>query len=461
MKHLIYIIGCSALLSGCKLYSNYERPANLPTEGLYRETAGVYGAAEGDTASFGNKPWREVFTDPHLQQLISKALQQNTSVITAENAIRQAEQGLRVSKLAYFPTLAFSPSGTISSFDGGKASQTYSIPVQASWQIDAFGSIRNTKKQNEVYLEQSRVAKQATNTSIISTVANLYYTLQMLDEQLATTKANAEIMKTSAETMESMMEAGMTNSAGVSQTKAAYHQILASIPTLEQSIESAENQLCNLLHEAPHAIERGKFNADAFPAEMSAGVPLQLLSNRPDVRAAELSLASAFYGVNIARSAFYPQITLSGQAGWTNSAGGMVLNPAKFLASAVASLTQPLFANGQLRAQYKIAKIKQETAQVEFEQKLLDAGMEVSNALSLYQAAEKQAVERAKQVAELEKTVESTDFLFTHGNTTTYLETLTAKQSLLSAQLSLINDKFSKVQAAITLYQALGGGREE
>lgn len=448
-------------MSSCGLYTKYERPQELPVENLYRETAAVYGIAESDTANFGNMPWREVFTDAQLQQLISKALQQNSSVVEAELAVRQAEQALRVQKLAYLPSLTFSPQGVVSSFDGSKASQTYSIPVQASWQLDVFGSIRNTKKQYEAYLEQSRVAKQATNTAIISAVANLYYTLQMLDEQLLTTQENLAVMKKSAETVEGMMEAGMANAASVQQTKAAVHQIEASIPALQQSITSAENQLCNLLHEAPHPITRSRFNADALPEKLSVGVPLQLLSNRPDVRAAELNLAAAFYGVNSARSAFYPNITLSGQAGWTNSAGSMVINPAKFLASAVAQLTQPLFAQGKLTAQLKIAKIKQETAQVQFEQKLLDAGMEVSNALTLYQAAEQQAISRNEQVAQLEKAVESTEFLFTHGNTTTFLETLTAKQNLLSAQLSLINDRFSKVQAAISLYQALGGGREE
>ena len=260
--------------------------------------------------------------------------------------------------------------------------------------------------------------------------------------------------------MEAMFQVGgLTNSAAVSQARANLYQIESTVPTLEQSITSAENSLCLLLHEAPHPIQRGTFSGANFPEKLSVGVPLQLLSNRPDVRASEMQLAYAFYGVNVARSSFYPTITLSGTAGWTNSGGKGIVNPAKFLASAVGSLVQPLFNRGALIANLKISKMKQEQALISFEQSLLKAGNEVSNALSNYQSYTIQEAAQAKRVAELEKAVESTNFLFSHGNTTSYLETLTAQQSLLSAKLSLISNKFDKVQATISLYQALGGGR--
>lgn len=461
-KQLLYIIGCSAVLSSCHLYSNYERPENLVSDSLYRDTTAVYAVLASDTTNFGNTPWQEVFTEPQLQNLINKALAQNGNIRTADLTIKQAEAALKVSRLAYLPALTFSPQGTISSFDGSKATKTYTIPVQASWQIDVFGSVRNQKKQYETQLEQSKAYKQVTRTSIIANVANLYYTLQMLDEQLATTKATIEIWKKNVDAMEAMFQVGgLTNSAAVSQSKANLYQLESTVPALEQSISSTENALCLLMHETPHAIERGTFNGDSFPTKLSAGVPLQLLSNRPDVRASELSLANAFYGVNVARSSFYPSITLSGSAGWTNSGGMGIVNPGKFLASAVGSLVQPLFNRGALTANLKISKLKQEQALISFEQTLLNAGNEVSNALSSYQSYCEQEAAQAKQVAELEKAVESTNFLFSHGNTTSYLETLTAQQSLLSAKLSLISDKFDKVQAAITLYQALGGGREQ
>lgn len=460
-KHILYILGCSLALTSCGLYTNYERPEGIVSDSLFRDTTSTYAVLATDTANFGNTPWQQVFTDPTLQSLIEKALANNADLRTADLTIKTAEQQLKVKRLSYLPSFALSPTGTISSFDGSKATKTYSIPVQASWQVDLFGSIRNAKKQAEMSLEQSKAAKQATRTAVIASVANLYYTLQMLDEQLQITRETIELWGKNVEAMEAMFEAGgLTNSAAVSQAKANYYQIQSTIPSLEQSISAAENSLCVLLHEAPHPVARSRFNADAFPTDFSVGVPLQLLANRPDVRAAEMQLAYAFYGVNAARSSFYPQITLTGSAGWTNSGGMGITNPGKILASAVGSLVQPIFQHGSLVAQYKISQYQQESAKLNFEQTLLKAGQEVSDALMQYQTYTEVEAAQQKQVEELEKAVESTNFLFTHGNTTTYLETLTAQQSLLSAQLSLISDKFDKVQAAITLYQALGGGRE-
>lgn len=448
-------------MSSCNIYSTYKRPDNLSTDSLYRDTTAIYNVVASDTVNFGNTPWQEVFTDPKLQDLINRALSQNTDMQVADLTIRQAEAGLMTSRLAFLPSLSFTPQGTVSTFDMGKATKTYSLPLQASWQIDAFGQLRNAKKQAEVSLMQAKVSKQAARTSIVSAVANMYYTLQMLDEQLKVTKATAEIWKKNVDAMEAMFQAGgITNSAAVSQTKANYYQILTTIPTLEQNIRETENSLCSLLHEAPHPIARNSFDSETFPTSLSAGVPMQLLSNRPDVRIAELQLATAFYATNQARSAFYPQITIGGNAGWTNSAGTAIINPPKFVASAVASLVQPLFMKGQLRANLKIAKAQQESAQLRFEQSLINAGVEVSNALGSYQSAMQQELSRQKQVKELENAVAETEFLFSHGNTTTYLEKLTAQQSLLQAQLSLISDRFEKMQAAISLYQALGGGRE-
>lgn len=460
-KIFVTILCGTALLSSCRTMSNYERPESVSTDSLYRDTTDTYAVLQGDTTNFGNTPWREVFTEPQLQALIEKALTQNADLRKADLTITQAEAALKVARLAYLPSMAFSPQGTISSFDGGKATKTYSLPIQASWQIGSLGSLRNTKKQGEVNLELSRASKQAVRTNIISAVANLYYTLQMLDEQLATTEATLEIWGKNVTAMEKMWEVGgLTNSAAVEQAKANYYQIQATVPALKQSITSAENALCLILHEAPHPISRGTFSGDGFPEQLKVGVPVQLLSNRPDVKAAELSLANAFYATNVARSAFYPSLTIRGQAGWTNSAGAAITNPAKFLASAVGSLVQPLFANGQLTAQLKIAKAKQEAALIDFEQSLYQAGAEVSDALSQYQARCTQEQSLVKQVEQLTKAVDDTNYLFAHGNTTSYLETLTAQSSLLQAQLNLISTKFDKVQAAITLYQALGGGRD-
>ena len=232
------------------------------------------------------------------------------------------------------------------------------------------------------------------------------------------------------------------NSAGVEQSKAAYAQVLATIPDIEQSIRETENALSTFLGEAPHAIKRGVLEAQVLPTELSAGIPIQLLSNRPDVKAAEMSLASCYYDTNSARAAFYPQITLSGSAGWTNNSGAGIVNPGKLLASVVGSLTQPLFYRGQNIARLKAAKAQEEQAKL----------------LSLYQKTSEKVESRKMQVESAQKASEDTKELFNLG-TSTYLEVLSAQQSYLSAQLSQVSDCFDQMQAVVSLYQALGGGR--
>lgn len=460
MKHILPIIGCSVMLVGCSgIYKNYERPASL-TQGmdsLYRNTTEI--VVNADTASYGNTPWQEVFTDPQLQAIINKALANNTNLLNADLSIQQIQAGLKMQRLAYYPSIAFQPQGTMSSWDFNKASKTYAFPIAASWQFASMGTIRNTKKQYEMNLEMTKAAKQAARTTIIANVANLYYTLQMLDEQLKTTQATINIWAENVRAMEAMKEGGMTNQAAVSQAKANYYNLQSTVPTLKNSITQTENALCTLMCEAPHSISRGTFNADNFPTSYSIGMPVQLLANRPDVHAAEMKIASAFYNVNIAKAAFYPSLNITAQGSWTNNAG-MIVNPGKILATLLGSISQPLFANGRLKANLKISQLQYEAAQNDFKSTLLSAGQEVSNALAQYQAAAQQEEACRHQVAELTTALENTKMLFQHSASTTYLETLTAQQSLIQAQLTLISDKFDKVQAAINLYQALGGGRE-
>lgn len=460
MKHILPIIGCSVMLVGCSgIYKNYERPASL-TQGmdsLYRNT--TENVVNADTASYGNTPWQEVFTDPQLQAIINKALANNTNLLNADLSIQQIQADLKMQRLAYYPSIAFQPQGTMSSWDFNKASKTYAFPIAASWQFASMGTIRNTKKQYEMNLEMTKAAKQAARTTIIANVANLYYTLQMLDEQLKTTQATINIWAENVRAMEAMKEGGMTNQAAVSQAKANYYNLQSTVPTLKNSITQTENALCTLMCEAPHSISRGTFNADNFPTSYSIGMPVQLLANRPDVHAAEMKIASAFYNVNIAKAAFYPSLNITAQGSWTNNAG-MIVNPGKILATLLGSISQPLFANGRLKANLKISQLQYEAAQNDFKSTLLSAGQEVSNALAQYQAAAQQEEACRHQVAELTTALENTKMLFQHSASTTYLETLTAQQSLIQAQLTLISDKFDKVQAAINLYQALGGGRE-
>ena len=460
-KQILYMVCATALLSSCHIYKSYDRPEDITTSGLYRDPIAENDTLVSDTTNFGNLPWIEVFTDPQLQSLIEAGLKQNTDLLTAAQNVKAAEASLLSARLAYAPSLGLSPQGTISSFDKNAATKTYSLPVTASWQVDLFGQLLNSKRNAQVTLKQTKAYRQAVQTQVISNIANMYYTLMMLDRQLEITKSTAEILKKNAETMEAMKDAAMynINSTGVEQSKAAYAQVLASIPDIEQSIRETENALSTFLGEAPHAIKRGTLEAQVFPTELSAGVPIQLLSNRPDVKAAEMALASCYYNTNSARAAFYPQITLSGSAGWTNSAGSAIINPGKLLASAIGSLTQPLFYRGANIARLKQAKAQEEQSKIQFQTTLLKAGNEVSNALYQYQMTSEKAISREIQVNSARKAAEDTKELFNLG-TSTYLEVLSAEQSYLSAQTSEVSDTFDRMQAVISLYQALGGGRK-
>ncbi len=457
IKLITLSVSC-LLLSSCGIYTTYERPSDINTDGLYGQDLNEEAVAV-DTASIASLSWRELFTDSHLQTLIEHALQSNTDLLSAQQRIKEAEATLSSAKLAYLPSFMLTPQGGVSSFDKSKGSWTYTGIASASWEIDIFGKLTNAKRRSKALYLQSLEYEQAVSTSLIANVANLYYTLLMLDEQYRISEETAVNWRESVRTMRAMMAAGMTNEASVSQSEANCRQVEASLLDLKQQIKEVENSLSILLGEVPGGIERGHLAGQDFPEDLTVGVPLQLLSRRPDVKSAELSLASAFYSTNAARSAFYPSITLSGTAGWTNSAGNMIINPGKLLLSAVGALTQPLFNKGLNIAQLKIAKAQQEEAKLAFRQALLNAGSEVNNALTQVQTARGKTELRTGQITSLENAVRSTQLLMQHG-TSTYLEVLTAQQSLLSAQLTQVADRFDEIQGIINLYQALGGGRD-
>ena len=454
MKKIMILATTAAMLSSCGIYTKYK-PAETVPDSLYGANVEI-----ADTANFGNSDWKEIFTDSYLQIYIDQALQNNTDYQSAQLRIEEAKATLLSSKLAFLPSFALAPQGTISSFDSQKATKSYELPVTASWELDIFGRMRNSKKQAQALYAQSVDYKQAVRSQLIANVANTYYTLLMLDEQLKLSEETAEAWKETVGAARALMDAGQYNEAVVSQMEATYYSVQASVVDLKEQINQTQNTLALLLAETPRNYERGKLADQVMPDDLSIGVPLQMLSNRPDVRSAERSLEAAFYVTNQARSAFYPSIVLSGSVGWTNAAGSIIVNPAKFIANAVGQLTLPLFNRGQNIAQLRIAKAQQEEASLSFQQTLLNAGAEVNDALTAYQSSKSKTELYQKQVESLEKTVTSTSLLMEYG-TTNYLEVLTARQSLLNAQLTQVSNRFTEIQSVISLYQALGGGRGE
>ena len=452
MKKILLCLFLIVELSGCHIYKAYERPDVAVTDSLYRQPV-----QPTDTASLASLSWRELFTDPQLQQLIETGLRNNTDLNITRLKVKEAEALLMTSRLSYLPSLSLTPQGNLTSVDGSKASKTYNLAASADWEIDLFGKLLNAKRGAQAALEQSEAYRQAVQTQLVATIANSYYSLLMLDRQLDITRRTAESWDESVRAMKALKLAGQATEMAVAQAEASKLSVDASILSIERQINEMENSLSTLLGLTPQEVKRSTLEAQQFPDSLATGVPLQLLSRRPDVRQCEAQLAVAYYATNSARSAFYPSITLSGSAGWTNAAGAVVTNPGQWLLSAVGSLVQPLFNRGKNIANLKIAKAQQEEALLTFNQSLLDAGAEVNDALVQWQTA-RQRIQLDKQQTEaLRSALRSSELLMQHSSQN-YLEVLTARQSLLQAELDMATDRFDEIQGVINLYHALGGG---
>ena len=453
MKFAYYtfiLLWAVCLMTGCSIYKPYSRP-EVQTEGLYRDLEETK-----DTASIATLGWRNLFSDKNLQALIDKGLERNTDLHVAHTRVKAAEAVLMNARLSYLPSVVLAPDGSISGTEGAKAIKTYNLAASASWEIDLFGKVTNAKREALAALEGSRAYRQAVETQLIATIANSYYMLLMLDRQLIISEQTLITWKETEHSIEALKRAGKSNDAAVLQAKANRLALEASVVSIRKSIRETENGLSALLADTSHDIMRGALQKQQFPDTLSAGLPVQLLANRPDVRQAEWNLAQAYYATNAARSAFYPSLTLSGSIGWTNNVGGVVVNPGSWLFSAVGSLMQPLFNKGTNIANLRQAKARQEEALLLFQQSLLDAGKEVNNALTRWQSARIRMDYVNQQIMTLQEAVRKTELLMQHTSTN-YLEVLTARQRLLEAELTQAQDKFEEIQGVIDLYHAVGG----
>ena len=453
------MVSAAALMSSCGIYNKYERP-EVNVEGIVRDvTSNTDTLAVTDTTSFGNLPWRSVFTDPQLQTLIEQGLAHNTDLLNAALNVKMVEAQLMAAKLAFVPSFTFAPTGTITSWDGNKTTKTYSLPINASWSIDLFGNLLNQKRSAQMALLATKDYQLVVKTNLIANIANMYYTLLMLDKQLEIVDNMTGLTKDTWDMMKLQKDLNMAKETSVQSAEANYYSVLAQATELKRQIRETENSLSLLLGQPAQTIARGKIENQSLPTDLSTGVSIQMLNNRPDVHYAEMTLAQCFYDTQAARSKFYPNISISGSGAFTNNSGGGIVNPGKWLLQAIGSLVQPIFQNGQLVAGLKVAKATQEQAYNTWQNAVLSAGSEVSNALVLYNSSNEKSKLEQKQIESLTKNVEYTKDLFSMGSST-YLEVITAQQSLLNAELSKVQDDFYKMQAVVNLYYALGGGRD-
>lgn len=452
----IIILGLATLsLTGCKsLYGTYKRP-EVKTDGLVRDPINDQTTLEGAN-DFGQLPWRDVFTDPNLQAIIEKALTNNPDLLNAALNIDIAEQQLGAAKLAFLPSLAFAPQGTITHFGSHvEATKSYTLPLASSWEIDLFGNLRNAKKAAQMAMIQMQDYKVAVQTRLICNVANLYYTLLMLDRQNKIVTDMATLTKSTWDMMQLQMDYGRARSTSVQSAQSAYYGVQARATDIKKQTREVENSLSLLMGEPVHSIARGTLDNQKLPSNFSGGIGVEILSNRADVHANEMALAKCFYNVNQARARFYPSLSITASGGWSNGNG--MVNPAKLLFNAIGKLTQPIFMQGKLRAGLRVAEDQYKIAYNKWQNSVLTAGSEVSNALVAYNAAEEKDVLYTKQIEILKKNVEQTQMLYNQSSSS-YLEVITAQQNLLNAEISQVQDQFSKLQAIVNLYYALGGG---
>ena len=448
-KKIIAVAAMGMTLTGCGIYDKYESKATVPSD--------VFGSSvKTQGTSMAQMSWREFFTDPNLQELIEQALANNVDLNSARIAVGKAEASLKVAKMAYLPSLYFAPQGTIASFDRSAASKTYNLPLQLQMDIDVFGSITNKKRASKAVLLQAQIQEEAVRANLISVTAQQYYMLQVLDLQLHILTATDSLWNASLETQKALYENGKSYSTAVNQMESSYLNVKTQIIDTRRNILSTENALCSLLGITPQHIKRTTWGGYPLTANITTGVPADLLQYRPDIRMANHAMEEAFYNTQAARSAFFPTITLSGTAGWTNSAGGMVIDPGKLLLSAVGQLTQPIFARGQLKGNLKVKQLTEEDLQKKYVQTVIDAGNQVNEALADCQAAFDKHDYYHRQIAVLQDAYTGTHELMDNGKAS-YLEVLTAQENLLSAQLNEAMNMFNGAQGVIALYIALGG----
>ena len=468
-RNIIVVAAVGLMLTGCGIYNKYEQNTPSPSEAFGTDES--IKAATGET-TIAQMSWREFFTDPLLQQLIEQVLANNTDLNSARIAVEKSQAALTAAKLAYLPSLAFAPQGTLAKFDKNPWSKTYDLPLQLSMDIDVFGSITNKKRAAKAVLLQAQMQEEAVRSNLISITAQQYLMLQVLDRQLEILIQTDSLWNKSLSTEQTLWENGKAYSTAVNQMEASYLSVKTQIADTHRNIRAIENAICKLQAVSPQHINRQKWGSSMLhhaeatgDAEermfdtkyLKIGIPAQMLENRPDIRMANHAMEEAFYNTAAARSAFYPSITLSGSAGWTNSAGGMIVDPGKILLSAIGSLTQPIFARGKLIANKKIALLTEEDLQKKYVQTVINAGNEVNEAMADCMTAREKHVYYQRQVQVLHEAYTGTHELMDNGKAS-YIEVLRAQESLLDAQLSSAMNMYDGAQAVIALYIALGGG---
>ena len=435
-KNIILIIAVAFLVSSCSIYKKYEPVNDTRTE------------AKAEGSQYGEMQWREVFTDAQLQGLIEKALLNNADLQQSHLAVQQMEASLKAAKLGYLPSVGLSPNAAYNGLNSN-SEFSYSLPVALDWQLDIFGRNTTAKRKANALTEEYRDLEQATKAELIASVAKAYYSLAMIDSQIKIADTTISIREKALETQQALMDAGLSNSAAVSQFAAELCAVKVQQGELKRQFNEVRNSLSVLLNENLGEIQCGSMNV-SFPEISNVEIASVNLLSRPDVRAAQHDLEAAFYAERGAVAEFWPNIGISCNA-------GIHFDPTDFVWSVAGSLFQPLFQRGQLNANLKIAQSQQEQARIEFEKTLLTAAVDISNALSSLNTAKNASVLYSEQESHYQDAYFATNELMKRGSGS-YLEVLFAQQALLESSLARVANDYEAICAMISLYLAMGGG---
>jgi multidrug efflux system outer membrane protein len=460
-KYIFLVFVFIAITLSCKITKTYQRP-DLNTNDLYR------GIGTTDTTTIANMPWESLFADTVLKALIREGLYQNLNLKTAVQKIAEAQAALGQSKAAFLPNLSGNATVTRSKqsaasldlppgFVINTVTTSHQLGLSTSWEADIWGKLSSSKRAAFANLLQSDAAKRAIQTQLIADIANNYYTLLALDRELEITRVAVNYRIKDVETMKALKEGAVVNGAAVVQSEANRYAAEVAIPDIKRSIRETENAIDILVGRPPGALNRAKLDEQKPVSDLQTGIPAQLLKNRPDIQQAEYGFRAAFENTNVAHTFFYPSFTITASGGFSN------LQLKDFFVNSIfyniaAGLTQPIFNQGINKARLKTAQAQQLEAIYNYQQTLLVAGQEVSNALYAYQTAIEKDSSRTKQIAALVKSVDYTQQLLRYSSATNYNDVLISEQSLLAARLDGVNDRLQQLQAIVNLYRALGGG---
>lgn len=454
MKKIIYSIGLLITMASCATFKNYEAQ-QIKTDNIVRKEL-TDSVLVSDTTALLH--WQDFYKGHRLQALIREGLEQNSELETARLRTEEAIASLRGAQGLLRPSATITAEGNISSFDGTKPDKTYSIGTIVSWEADIVGKQRNAVKGAMANVEEREAYRQLVQTRLVATIAQSYYTLEMLDDKRKVLQETIDSWQQQILVMQALMEAGEAERGSIAQAEASRYEAQTLLEQIDRQCFETEGTLSVLLGRTSNTIDRGTFSTQDFSYQLVRHIPITALSARPDVRQTEAALRVAFYQVNVARGAFYPTLRLSGTLGWTNNGGAGIVNPGGILLQTIASLAQPLFANGQNRANLAIAQSQHKQALVQFSQTLLEAGNEVNNALRAYHTANNQTRLQKLQIEKLQQAVDASyaQMLYADGNA---LQIIVARQSLLTARLQQLSSEYEQIESYITLFRALGGGK--